>query len=253
MKPHQNTPSLTQRILWCAALLAALPACAGPRLEVAAAPSAPSVTLEDAGVRLVILPNTWTGNPSDLGNYYTPVEVRIENDRSDEIQVRYGDFLAVDEAQNQYRAVAPSEVARALFGGGRPLPASRAAVAGWTGARPPVRTAGGPWWPHSYWPYRTWRPFYPYYYPYYFPYYYPYYPYPYSYPYYPYGWPPGTGYDLLTRGLREGRVLPGARVQGFLYLQQATQKGNLLTLSWMPVTADGTPLATLSTEFRIVR
>jgi hypothetical protein len=112
-----------------------------------------------------------------------------------------------------------------------------------------VRAAGGPWWPHPYWPYRPWRPFYPYYYPYYAPYY----PYPYAYPYYPYGWPPATGYDLLTLGLREGRVLPGARVQGFLYLQQATQKGNQLTLSWTPVTAGGTPLATLSAQFRIVR
>jgi hypothetical protein len=125
--------------------MAALTACAGPRLEVAAAPSAASITLADAGVRLVILPNTWRGNPTDLANYYTPVEVRIENDRSDEIQVRYGDFLAMDEAQNQYRTVAPSEVARALFGGGRLLPAPRAAVAGWTGASPPVRAAGGPW------------------------------------------------------------------------------------------------------------
>jgi hypothetical protein len=229
--------------------MAALTACAGPRLEVAAVPSTPSVTLADAGVRLVILPNTWKGNPTDLGKYYTPVEMRIENDRSDEIQVRYGDFLAVDEAQNQYRAVAPSEVARALFGGRRPLRAPRAAVVGWTGARPPVRAAGGPWGPYPFRPYRSWGPFYPYYYPYYSLYY----PYPYFSPYYPYGWPPATGYDLLTLGLREGRVLPGARVQGFLYLQQATQKGNQLTLSWTPVTADGTPLATLSTQFRIVR
>jgi len=232
MKSSQNAPSLTLRILWGAALMAILTACAGPRLEVAAAPSQPSVTLADAGIRLVILPNTWKGHPSDLGQYYTPVEVRIENDRSDEIQVRYGDFLAVDEAQNQYRAVAPAEVARALFGGRRP-------------ARPPVRTVHGPWWPSPFWPYRPWSPWYPYYSP--------YYPSPYYDPYYPYARPRATGYDILTLGLREGRILPGARVQGFLYLQQATQKGTLLTLSWTPVTADGKPLATLSTEFRIVR
>ncbi len=249
MKSSQNAPSLTLRILWGAALMAILTACAGPRLEVAAAPSQPSVTLADAGVRLIILPNTWRGSPSDLGQYYTPVEVRIENDRSDEIQVRFGDFLAVDEAHTQYRAVAPSEVARALFGGRRPARPPRASVAGWAGTRPPVRAAGGPWWPYAFWPYRPWRPFYPYSYP----YYYPYYPYPYSYPYYPYGWPPATGYDILTLGLREGRILPGARVQGFLFLQQATHKGTLLTLSWTPVAADGKPLATLSTQFRIVR
>ena len=232
MKSSQNAPSLTLRILCGAALMAVLTACAGPRLEVAAAPSQPSVTLADADIRLVILPNTWKGHPSDLGQYYTPVEVRIENDRSDEIQVRYGDFLAVDEAQNQYRAVAPAEVARALFGGRRP-------------ARPPVRTVHGPWWPSPFWPYRPWSPWYPYYSP--------YYPSPYYDPYYPYARPRATGYDILTLGLREGRILPGARVQGFLYLQQATQKGSLLTLSWTPVTPDGKPLATLSTQFRIVR
>jgi hypothetical protein len=232
MKSSQNASSLTLRILWGAALMAILTACAGPRLEVAAAPSQPSVTLADAGIRLIILPNTWKGHPSDLGQYYTPVEVRIENDRSDEIQVRYGDFLAVDEAQNQYRAVAPAEVARALFGGRRP-------------ARPLVRTVHGPWWPSPFWPYRPWSPW--------SPYYSPYYPSPYYDPYYPYARPRATGYDILTLGLREGRILPGARVQGFLYLQQATQKGTLLTLSWTPVTADGKPLATLSTEFRIVR
>jgi hypothetical protein len=102
-----------------------------------------------------------------------------------------------------------------------------------------------PWWPRPFWPYRSWAPWYPYYSP--------YYPYPYYDPYYPYAWPRATGYDILTLGLREGRVLPGARVQGFLFLQQATQKGTLLTLSWTPVTADGKPLATLSTQFRIVR
>src|SRR3972149_11601481 len=139
MKSSQNAPSLTLRILWGAALMAILTACAGPRLEVAAAPSQPSVTLADAGIRLVILPNTWKGHPSDLGQYYTPVEGRIENDRSDEIQVRYGDFLAVDEAQNQYRAVAPAEVARALFGGGGPPPPPRAAPGAWGRTPPPGR------------------------------------------------------------------------------------------------------------------
>lgn len=245
MRPQQKAPFVTLRFLWCCAvLMAALPACTAPRLEVAAAPSAPSVTLAEAGVRLVILPNTWRGNPTDLGQYYTPVEVRIENDRNDEIQIRYADYLAMDEAQNQYRAVAPAEVARAIFGGRRPLPVSPAVVAAWAGDRPLVRSVGGPWWPSPVWRYRPWWSWYPFYYP---------YAYPYYYPYYPYGWPPTGGYDILALGLREGRILPGARVQGFLYLQLATRTGNLLTLSWTPVIADGTPLPTLSTEFRIVR
>jgi hypothetical protein len=245
MRPRQVAPFPAFGIAAGAALIALLTACAGPRLEFAAAPSEPSVTLADAGVRLVILPNTWKGYPSDLDQYYTPVEVQVENARNEEIQIRYGDFLAVDEAQNQYRAVAPSEVARALFGGWQPRWPPHAFVTGWADAPPTVRTVDGPWWPRPFWPYRPWSPWYPYYSP--------YSPYPYYDPYYPYAWPRATGYDILALGLREGRILPGARVQGFLYLQQATHTGTLLTLSWTPVTTDGRPLATLSTQFRIVR
>lgn len=218
-------------------MLLTLSACAGPRLEVAAAPSQPSVTLAEAGVTLTILPNTWSGFPSDLGRDYTPVEVRIQNDRQDEIQVRYGDFLAVDEARNQYRAVPPVEVVRALFGA-RPGHPRRNAM------RPPVPALlawHDPWWPYSSWPYRPWYPWGPFGYP---------DPFYYDYPFSAYR---RSGYDILTLGLREGRVLPGARVQGLLYFQQATGHGNLLTLSWTPVSGDGKPLATLSSQFRIVR
>ena len=77
----------------------------------------------------------------------------------------------------------------------------------------------------------------------------------YSDPYYsyPYGWPRLSAQNVLTLGLREGRLLPGASIQGFLYLQHATARGNLLTVSWTPRLAGGTPLATLSAQFRIVR
>ena len=219
-----------------------LAGCAAPRLEVTAAPSQPSVTLTDAGIHLTILPNTWRGYPSDLGRSYTPVEVRIENDRTDEIQVRYGDFLAVDEARNQYRAVPPTEVARALYGGRWWHRDPKWASARWPSATARLLAFHDPWWPYPYWPYRPWPPFSS-----------PYSPYPFADPDYPYRWPRAPAYDILTLGLREGRVLPGARVEGFLYLQQATQKGNLLTLSWMPVGTGGKPLATLSSQFRIVR
>jgi hypothetical protein len=195
--------------------------------------------LTDAGIQLTILPNTWSGYPSDLGRHYTPVEIRIENDRTEEIQVRYGDFLAVDEARNQYHAVPPAEVARALFGARWPygdLPGSSVRRM----PPPPLLLAWpGPWWPYSPWPYR-------------YPYYGPFYPDPFFYD-YPYWWSRPTGYDILTLALREGRVLSGARVQGFLYFQLATQKSSLLTLTWTPVSANGKPLTTFSSQFRIVR
>jgi hypothetical protein len=209
--------------------------CAGPRLQVVESPSQPSVTLYQDGVRLTISLNTWDGYPSDLSRYYTPIQIQIETDRAEEIQVQYADFLAVDEIRNQYRAVAPAEVARVLFGSRTPH-GSPARLA------PELYAFHGPWWWHPYWSYRYCPPYYS-----------PLYPYPYYGPDYPYVSPWATSYDILTFGLREGRILSGVRVGGFLYLRQPTRVGNLLTLSWTTTTADGKSLPTLSTEFRIVR
>lgn len=241
---HQPTRAVR---IFCGALIVLtgtglLAGCAGPRLEAVAMPSQPGVTLADAGISLTILPNTWRGYPGNFGRHYTPVEVKIENDRTEDIQVRYGDFLAVDEGRNQYRAVPPAEVARTLSA--RQMSPGDAT---WPLPRRPTATAPllafhDAWWPYPYWPYRPWPPFFS-----------PSYPYPYPDPGYPYRWSRAPAYDILTLGLREGRILPGARVEGFLYFQQATQKGILLTLSWTPVTAGGTPLATFSSQFRIVR
>jgi len=219
----------------------ALTACAGPRLETAGGPSETSVTLTDAGIQLTILPGAWDGYPRDLGQYYTPIELRIRNDRNDEIQVRFTDFLAVDDARNQYRVVSPSEVVRALFGAHGPLEGPYGRVARCMRARPSLLARPGPWWPYPNWPYRHWHPFYG-----------PYYPDPF-YSDSPYWLARPTGYDILTLALREGRVLPGARVRGFLYFQQATRQGSFLTLTWTPVSAEGKPLATLSSQFRIIR
>jgi hypothetical protein len=100
----------------------------------------------------------------------------------------------------------------------------------------------GPWYP--YWP-RYWGPYYG-------PYGSGWYSDPY-YSYYPYGWPQLTTQNLLILAMREGRLLPGASIQGFLYFQQATARGTLLTVSWTPRLAGGTVLETLAAQFRIVR
>lgn len=216
--------------------LSLLGACAvAPRLVSVVAPSEPSITLTDAGLRLTVLPNTWSAYPWELPRYYTPVEVRIENARGDDVQIRYEDFLALDDGHRQYRAVPPAEVARAMSGGLDPGGPTR-------GPRPIL--LAGPWYP-----YRPW-----YWGSYYGPYYGPYGPWWYPDPYYyPYAWPRSTAQDVLTLGLREGPLLSGASVQGFLYLQQATARGSVLTVSWTPRLASGAPLATLSAQFRIVR
>ncbi|HSB71626.1 MAG TPA: hypothetical protein VLT62_20045 [Candidatus Methylomirabilis sp.] len=221
----------------------ALASCAGPRLEAVASPTQSALSLNQGGIHLALSPNTWNGYPSDLSRHYTPVQVHLENDRSDEIQVRYADFLAVDDAGNQYRAVPPAEVVRALYGSRAPDENRAWAQARWARPGAGLYVFHGPRWWYPSWPY----------YPYGSPFYSPFYPHPFYDLDYPYGWPRATSYDLLTRGLREGRVLPGARVEGFLFLQQATRTGNLLTFSWTPVTADGKPLPAFTAQFRIVR
>ena len=229
------------RVLWLAGPtrgvlllgLSLLCACAvGPRLEPVAGPTQPGVTLAEGGVRLTLLANTWSAYPSDLPRYYIPLEVQIENLLVEEVQVRYEDFLALDDANHQYRAVPPGEVARAMSGGLRP---SGPGLAG-----PSPMLVAGPWYPYR--P-RSWGPYYG-----------PYGPWWYSDPYsYPYGWPRPAGQNVLTLALRDGRLLPGASIQGFLYLQRATTQAHLLTVSWTPRLAGGTPLATLTAQFRIVR
>ena len=201
----------------------------GPRLESVTAPTEPAVMLTDGRIRWTVLPNAWSAYPSDLSRYFTPVQVRIENARGDDLQIRYEDFVALDDANQQYRAVPPGEVARAMSGGlGPALPTDKA----------PSILLAGPW----YHPYRPhyWGPYYG--------------PWWYSDPYYyPYAWPRPTAQDVLTLGLREGRLLAGASVEGFVFLQHATARGASLTVSWTPRLASGAPLVTLSVQFRIVR
>ncbi len=217
-------------------LLLAITACASaPRLQAVGQPAPPEVTLAQGGVQLTVLPDTWKGYPSTLPRHYTPVEVRAQNGRDGEILVRYGDFLVVDDAGNQYRAIAPAEVAQALFGAADP-PAPRPAL-----AAAPMYASSRLWWPYRSWAWR--HPFYDPFYPWMDPWW--------GYP--AYASPRATPYDILNLGLREGRILPGARVEGFLYFQLATQRGNLLTLSWTPALPDGRPLPPLSTQLRVVR
>jgi hypothetical protein len=213
----------------------ALSACVrGPRLEPMDAPAERSVTVTEAGIRLTVFPDTWSAYPDDLTRHFTPIELRIENARDDELLVRLEDFAALDEGRQQYRAVPPGEVARAVFG--------RADGSGPTDGRAGILIAG-PWYPY---PGRYWGPYYG-------PYYWPYGPWGYWAPYYPSYWPRPFPQDVVTLGLREGPLLPGASLQGFLYFQRATARGNFLTVSWIPRLSGGTALPTLSTQLRIVR
>jgi hypothetical protein len=228
-RPHARLRAFLLLALFGVPLLGA---CAGsPRLEAVPAQAASEGALSVDGVRLTLFPDAWSAYPSDLSRTFTPLGVLIENGRQDEVQVRYEDFVCVDDGTRQYRAVPPGEVARAISGG--LLPATPAL------GLSPVLVAG-PWRP--YWPH-PWRPYYGLYGPWWSD---PYYSYPSA-------WPRSAAQDVLTLGVREGRLLPGASVQGFLFFQQATARGSFLTVSWSPHLADGTPLAPVSMRFRIVR
>jgi hypothetical protein len=223
-----------------AVLAGLLAACAaGPQLRVAGDPAPPSVSLSQEGVGLTLVPGAWNGVPGWLPRHYQPIQVLIENTREDEILVRLDDFAATDQTGTQYRAVPPAEVAQALFGASGAGAPPSAAVAGTT-------LYASAWWPyrHRHWSY------------YHGPFFGPYFPY--SGPYgpwwdYPYGGPRYTPEDILRLGLREGRVLPGARVDGFLYLQLLRPEASLVSLLWTPVLADGRPLSPFRAAFRVAR
>ena len=225
IKVGKDIPLGTRHLVIALLLFSALTACAGPHLESLAGSGQPEITLAQDGVRLTIRPNAWSAFPPDLSRYFTPLAVRIENTRQDEMRVRLEDFALLDEGRTQYRAVPPAEVAHAI--GDR-----------WAAAAPDPMLALGPWpWDpwgyHPSWRHAYWRGDFG--------------------PYLPYWYGSRGGQDILTLALREGPILPGASVEGFVYSQLATSRGSQLTFSWTLRTATGTPLTPLATQLRIVR
>ncbi len=229
--------------LSCLALAAALlSGCATPRLQFQATPEAPEVKLAEAGISLTIRLNSWAGSPGSLAAYYTPLEVQISSQREDDVEIRLRDFALVDEDRNQYPAIPAAEVAQSLFGLA-PEPAGRPDRFTRSEARRLVAGAG-PWWAGS-----AWSPRFPS--PPWYPYESPLYPWddPFAYP----AYAARTAYDVVSLALREGRLLPGARLEGFLYFRLATRSASLLTLSWKPTRSDGTPLAAFVAPLRVAR
>lgn len=67
-------------------------------------------------LRFTALPAPWPGYDQELYRFSIPIQVLIENNRAEEIEVRYADFLLLDEGRNQYRVLSPDEVSRSLLG-----------------------------------------------------------------------------------------------------------------------------------------
>ncbi|HEU5394457.1 MAG TPA: hypothetical protein VFV36_06590, partial [Candidatus Methylomirabilis sp.] len=171
-----------------------------------------------AGMVLRALPAAWPGSPADLARSVTPLLLALANEGAAPILVRFEDFLLLDGGSRQYRVLSPLEVVTILYGS----PPARA------GILPAFHLQRHPFLFHGFFA----DPF----------------PYPYDPWYYgpvPYAWPPGR--DILRLALREGRVLAGHRVEGFLFFQHATAAAGPFTLSWTPREPEtGRALTTLS-------
>lgn len=208
--------------LFCAGLLAVgLAACAAPRLvplEPAGEAPPEGAAVREAGVALRALPAAWPGSPADLARSVTPLLLALADEGTAPILVRFEDFLLLDGGSRQYRVLSPLEVVTVLYGS---VP-----------ARPEILPAFHlhryPFLFHGFLADPFFSPYDPYYYgP------------------VPYAWP--LGRDILRLALREGRVLPGYRVEGFLFFQHATAAAGPFTLSWTPREPEtGRALTTLS-------
>ncbi|MBI3080756.1 MAG: hypothetical protein HYY89_05200 [candidate division NC10 bacterium] len=220
-------PSLSLSPLVLSSLLAAgLAACGTPRLvPLAPVGEAPQegVAVRASGLALTSVPADWPGYPGDLPRSVTPLLLVLANEAGAPVLVRFEDFLLLDSGDREYRVLSPLEVVTVLYGSAP----SRSDIL------PAFHLHRHPFFFHG----LLSDPFF-------YPYSYPYHPYyPYDAP-APYAWPPGR--DILRLALREGRVLPGHRVEGFLFFQHATAGAGPFTLSWIPRDPEtGQALATL--------
>jgi hypothetical protein len=174
-----------------------------------------SKTLGD--VTVVINSSPWEGSPDYLGRYITPIYVEIQNNGSSSLNIRYDDFVLIDQNRTQYNALTPQFVADAL----------KSVSEGYAYGPyyPPVSIglgfgyfSGGPF-------YGSW--------PYYGPFYSPFYIYgDYPFGYYPpaYYSPPSVG-NVYTKALVPGQVIPNAKLQGYIYFQKLPKEVSLATLN----------------------
>ena len=214
--------------------LMALLAAAGCMRETQLRPLAAAQTLagdesaavaEEAGVRLVADGHAWKGNPSNLEQRVTPVEVRLENHSGRPLRVTYEDFALEGQSRFRYSAIPPLAL--------RDTAVSLAPESGTGGSASVGLAWSSGWGPYSHrygfggfghrgrfwgWPGGWYDPFWggSFYGP---------YPYPYRY----YSEPLPTK-DMLNRALPEGTLEDGGAVAGFLYFQGVADREQRVTL-----------------------
>ncbi len=209
---------------------------------------APTDTLTQSGhaavadvqdVRVVVTPNAWNGDPSDLSEHVTPLKVRIENHGKRPIRLTYDDFNLQGPDGKLFADLPPSSIKGSEYvgenrpetqaqylptafqkkGGAAPAPAPAP-----PSASPQPRTVVvvpdfdyddfyyAPYWGYAYDGLSPW----------------------------PYGWAPDWGYyntwypymqkiklptqSMLRKGIPEGVIAPGGYVTGFLYFKRVDPK-----------------------------
>jgi hypothetical protein len=64
-------------------------------------------TASTTGITMTAEPNAWSGHPTDLDDYLTPIWIGIVNQRSEDVRVSYADFALTDDSGFRYAAISP--------------------------------------------------------------------------------------------------------------------------------------------------
>jgi hypothetical protein len=166
---------------------------------------------EAGGVRIVASADAWRGDPESLDQVVTPMLVRVENDGTVPVQVRYEDFALVADDGRRFAAIPPFNVrgvVSALDRGVYPIYGFRAAPF-YSAFYPHLAIAPGIY------------PFDPFYYDAYWPYW--------------HRWVNLPTGDMVQKALPEGVLQPGGRATGFLYFQDVDKARHVTFQARLPV------------------
>lgn len=172
-----------------------------------------------AGVRLEIDTDAWRGIPADLGDNFTPVLVTIRNDGSQDLRVRYADFVLKAPSGTMYHALPPFRIDDTVS-----EPIDVRAYPGFM-----VAPYLSPFYPR-------WRVFND--------------PFLFDEVYFNRYYPTFVNIDLPTgdmiqKALPEGVVQPGGQVSGFLYFEDPDDDEGTVVLTQTLMTPSGSQFGTL--------
>jgi hypothetical protein len=174
---------------------------------------------EAGGVRIVASADAWRGDPESLDRIVTPMLVRVENDGTVAVQVRYEDFALVAEDGRRFAAIPPFNVRGVVSTPNR-------------GLYPVYAFGVSPFYPHLAVAPGIF-PFDPFYYDAYWPYW--------------YRWVNLPTGDMVQKALPEGVLQPGGRTTGFLYFEDVDKARRVTFEARLPVrdSADRTVSVTI--------